>query len=107
MYFVNCKHVVNLVRVYTVFLFLVFKFANEKRIPFSFFVFKFCEPKTKSELLFRLSFSNLRTKNKKRIPFLFFVFKIKVRKTKKEEERIRFSFLHLGCFGHTATSGVR
>ena len=75
MYFVNCMHVVNLVRVYTVFPFLVFKFANEKRIPFSFsnfanqkqkansfFVYRFqiCERKTKNEFLFCLSFSKLK-----------------------------------------------
>ena len=52
------------VRVYTVFSFFVFKFANEKRITNSFFVFRFqiCEPKTKNE----------------------FVFKSEVRKTKNE-----------------------
>ena len=50
----------NSVRVYTVFSFFVFKFANEKRIPFSFFVFKSEVRKTNS----------------------FFVFKSEVRKTK-------------------------
>ena len=52
------------VRVYTVFSFFVFKFANEKRITNSFFVFRFqiCERKTNS----------------------FFVFKSEVRKTKNE-----------------------
>ena len=42
------------VRVYTVFSFFVFKFANEKRITNSFFVFRFqiCERKTINEFLF-------------------------------------------------------
>ena len=48
----------GMVRVYTVFSFFVFKFANEKRITNSFFVFRFqiCERKTKNEFLFRFSF---------------------------------------------------
>ena len=50
------------VRVYTVFSFFVFKFANENRITNSFFVFKLA--------------------NEKRIPFSFFVFISEVRKTK-------------------------
>ena len=43
------------VRVYTVFSFFVFKFANEKRITNSFFVFRFqiCERKTNSFFVFR------------------------------------------------------
>ena len=62
----------NWVRVYTgLFSFFVFKFANEKRIPFSFFVFKSEVRKTKNEFVFR------------------------------------FSFLHLGWFCRTATSGGR
>ena len=66
--------------------FFVFKFANEKRIMNSFFVFRFkiCERKTNS----------------------FFVFRFQ-KYSKKNEKRIRFSFLHLGCFGRTATSGGR
>ena len=40
------------VRVYTVFFFFVFKFANEKPIPFSFFVFKSEVRKTKNEFVF-------------------------------------------------------
>ena len=50
------------VRVYTVFSFFVFKFANEKRITNSFFVFRFqiSERKTKNEFLFRFSFSKVK-----------------------------------------------
>ena len=50
------------VRVYTVFSFFLFKFANEKRITNSFFVFPFqiCERKTKNEFLFRFSFSKVK-----------------------------------------------
>ena len=62
----NChlKHYAVAVRVYTVFSFFVFKFANEKRITNSFFVFRFqiCERKTKKEFVIRFSFANLKTK---------------------------------------------
>ena len=43
------------VRVYTVFSFFVFKFANEKRITNSFFVFKFANEKR-----IRFSFSKMK-----------------------------------------------
>ena len=45
------------VRVYTVFSFFVFKFANEKRITNSFFVFKFANEKQKR---IRFSFSKVK-----------------------------------------------
>ena len=56
------KRITLSVRVYTVFSFFVFKFANEKRITNSFFVFRFqiCERKTKNEFLFRFSFSKVK-----------------------------------------------
>ena len=70
-----CYNVITMtivmVRVYTVFSFLNFRFL-------------ICERKTDNEFLFRFSFSNLRTKNEKRIPSSFFVFKSEVRKTKNE-----------------------
>ena len=78
-----------MVRVYTVF--FVFKFANENRITNSFFVFKLAsERKTNSFFVSKFA-------NEKRIPFSFFVF--------ISDKTI--SFLHLGNFGHTVTSGNR
>ena len=44
------------VRVYTVFSFFVFKFANEKRITNSFFVFKFANEKRKTNSFFVFRF---------------------------------------------------
>ena len=43
----------------------MFKFANEKRIPFSFFDFKSEVRKTKNEFVFRFSFANFKTKKGK------------------------------------------
>ena len=63
----------SLVRVYTVFSFFVFKFANEKRITnsFSFFAFKFANEKRKTNSFFGFVFKSEERKTKNEFVFRF------------------------------------
>ena len=83
------QNTLTTLRVYTVFSFFVLKFANEKRIPFSFSNFKtkngipfsFLNIKTKNEFVFRFQISK-----RKRIPFSL--------SKEKYEKRIRVYVFH-------------